>query len=792
MDKHVLIVDKALTKSLEKVNESKNSETANKFLLNGIFTEFDVENRNNRIYTAENFLPVMEKLIEKKNKLGVLFGEFDHPDVFDITGKNISHAIEDMRYNESENRIDGTIALLSTSWGKEARAIINDGYPLFVSSRAAGVTDANGNVALKELFTYDAVVDPGFSSARVSLNESMGYSATDDVPYRIYEMADGDVNKLFNDNKNDQKTNFDLKEMHTMLQNEAVKIEQQIMSKIKTDSPENVQKLLEKYDTINDELSNVNEYLEFLKSKISYLVTENSKLKTTNSELKEELNENTLYSNHLATSVKSLNKSYNEISKRLSVDEKFMEHIAENAEATIEFTEHVAKHVETANEQLKIQGSFMNYIAEENSVTQKFAENNAKELDITQKFVENNAKELDITQKFTENNAKELDITQKFTESVANETSAAQGFINYVAEEVQNEDIFLNYIAEKVDGLVGYNRKIVESIKNTNVVVNESAKDDENSIYNIDNIDEYLGLDEEQEIVNNIKEEFEDDDNIDNVETSEIDNTETEETETEETEETETDIDDVEQTVVDNVEETEEIIEPEGEDIENALLSKLVSILGTDETGIIIEITDDNKVIIQKSGSDETVSLGMEDEEFEIIDTENNITETVENVLAEIKKQKVLANEQPHFFNFLSEQQISDFKNLDKETQDAVVLAMNESEYFDSNDVLGVIKNVLNERSMSYEERLVSNIPTEIKESWNELPKNQKMSILTESKYFNLITSSDIENFWKTQPFAKTKNEAKLIKESLEIKEDEEFSDEFVDAFLEKMGVNNR
>lgn len=150
-EKYVMIVERGSEK-LNKVTESA-SNTSKKFLLSGIFTEFDIKNRNQRFYNAPNFIPVMENLLARKQQLGVLYGEFDHPDVFDIAGKNASHAIEALTHNESSNRVDGTIALLSTHWGKEARAIINDGYPLFVSSRAAGVTDGQGHVQLKELFT---------------------------------------------------------------------------------------------------------------------------------------------------------------------------------------------------------------------------------------------------------------------------------------------------------------------------------------------------------------------------------------------------------------------------------------------------------------------------------------------------------------------------------------------------------------------------------------------------------------------------------------------------------------
>lgn len=787
MNKHVLIVENA-TESL-RINESNKT---GKVILNGIFTEFDVENRNKRFYRADNFIPCMESLLKKKEKLGVLYGEFDHPDVFDITGKNISHAIEDMQYNESMNRIDGSIALLSTHWGKEARAIVNDGFPLFVSSRAAGMTDANGVVALKELFTYDIVVDPGFASARVSINESMGYKA-DDVPYRIYEMKDTHVNDLFNDNKNDRKTGNDLSFMKEMIQNELAKLEHQMVSKGKGISQLEFINLTEKYESLNEELKNVNQYLSFIQGKVNFLIKENTKLTQANKQLTDEINENISYANHLSSAIKNVNTVANTIQERLDVSEKMVEYVAENLKnsidettATVMFVEDLAKNTKAIYEDLKVQGSFVEYIAQENKVTQLFTENVASELNITQKFAENNANELKVTQLFVENNASELNVTQKFVENNANELFVTQKFAEYTANENMKNDVFHTYIAEKVDGIIGYNSKLVESLK-TNKAINESLTQNE-----LPEIEDYLGLEDELEIINNVQEEFEFDENteddttVDEVEPvtddtiiddTIIDDTIIDDTIEDQTQEIDTDFSDL-NTDIDTAVDSS---------IESELLSSLVRILGSDDTGVVIEITPDNKVIIQKSGSDETLELS--EGEYEPINTEENVTETVANVLAEMKKQKVLANQQPHFFSFLSEEQIADFKAFDNETKEAVMLAMNESEYFTTSDVLSIIGETLNNKAMSYEEKLVSNIPQSLKESWNALPKQQKLTVIAESKYFNLVTSADFKNYWNTSTFGKSVNspDAVLIKESFsDIKNDEGFSDDFINAFTSK------
>jgi hypothetical protein len=168
--KPVLIIENS-THGL-KLNESAKIE--DKYLLAGEFTTFDVKNRNERIYTAKDFVPHLENMMSKK-EWGVIYGEYDHPDSFDVSMKYVSHTIESAVYSPETNAVNGEIRLLNTQFGKDAKALVDDGLPLFVSSRAAGITESNGEVKLKQLFTYDIVADPGFSSAKMSIktiNES--------------------------------------------------------------------------------------------------------------------------------------------------------------------------------------------------------------------------------------------------------------------------------------------------------------------------------------------------------------------------------------------------------------------------------------------------------------------------------------------------------------------------------------------------------------------------------------------------------------------------------------------
>ncbi len=163
--KPVLIVENS-NNSL--INESKNGKKD--YTMSGVFTEFDIKNRNERVYTADKFLPALNELNSRISDLGVVYGEYDHPDVFDTSLSRASHTIRKAEYNKESNCIQGEIKLLNTHWGKEAKALVDDECPIFVSSRAAGITESDGSVTLKKLFTYDIVADPGFASAKMSMN----------------------------------------------------------------------------------------------------------------------------------------------------------------------------------------------------------------------------------------------------------------------------------------------------------------------------------------------------------------------------------------------------------------------------------------------------------------------------------------------------------------------------------------------------------------------------------------------------------------------------------------------
>ena len=107
---------------------------------------------------------------------GFILGELDHPvDRFDTQLKEASHKITDLWYDQNTACIMGKIEILDTPNGKIARQLVDSGYPVFVSSRAAGEVDQKSKeVHIEQIFTYDIVCTPGFAEARLErVNESM-------------------------------------------------------------------------------------------------------------------------------------------------------------------------------------------------------------------------------------------------------------------------------------------------------------------------------------------------------------------------------------------------------------------------------------------------------------------------------------------------------------------------------------------------------------------------------------------------------------------------------------------
>ncbi len=323
-DYNLLIVEKS-SSVLEQTGETKD------YVLEGVFGEIDVKNKNNRIYTEDEYLPQIKSL---QDKIGgsKLLGELDHPQQFDISLKNVSHVVEELRYDQENKKVMGKIRLLDTDAGKQAKALVDAGVPLHISSRAAGEVSEGGKVKIKQLFTYDLVADPGFENAQLNrVNESYGFD--NDESLFIYEVFKKEINKTTNENKKEQK----MEEF------------------VKTDDFNNYTKYLA-------------EQIKGLKSALTELTeTSTEGSATTNEDIKTV----TAHNDHIVESINNLTEYVKYVAEKTDQNIQYSEYLAEKTDQSIQYAEYVAEkadqgisyteHIAESVTKLK---DYSNYIAE--------------------------------------------------------------------------------------------------------------------------------------------------------------------------------------------------------------------------------------------------------------------------------------------------------------------------------------------------------------------------------------------------------------------------------------------
>lgn len=458
--KSVLIVENS-NNSL-RVNENQKND---KYLLGGTFTEFGVKNRNDRVYTADKFLPCLEELNGRINDLGVVYGEFDHPDVFDTSLSRSSHIIKSASYVKEGNRVEGEISLLGTYWGKEAKALVNDGCPIFVSSRAAGVTESDGTVTLKKLFTYDIVADPGFSSAKMSvksINESLGYQP--DSNFRIYEMSDeSKINDLFNMNTNDFVTKNQLTDYSNYLVNELATTKKEVKKALTKGNltPQKMEQLLEYYEELNSTNEKMAKYLDYLAEKVQVVVSQSKTIQEENAKLKDTTDKLIEHNDYLA---ENLEKNIN-----------YSEYIAENLDKNISYGEYLA-------ENLDKNISYSEYIAENLDKNIAYSEYLAENLDKNISYSEYIAESLDKNISYSEYLAEHLDNSIAYSEYLAEHVEGNIAYSEYIAENLDDNIAYSEYLAENIDNSISYQSMIVEKLNGEQL--NESS--DENKFPTIE------------------------------------------------------------------------------------------------------------------------------------------------------------------------------------------------------------------------------------------------------------------------------------------------------------------
>jgi hypothetical protein len=388
--KKLLILERANS------NLSQNISDDGTIILEGVFTEFGIRNKNNRIYEEKEVLPHINELNEKV-KSGKLLGELDHPKDFDISLSNVSHVVESLNYDSAKKQVIGRIRLLNTSKGKEAQSLIKDGIPLHISSRAAGTVDESGKVKIKKFFTYDLVADPGFENAELSrVNESYGFDNDDTLI--IYEMEEP---KNTNDKKEpimeDQKNYVTVEDFQKYT--EYVK---SVLNNVKESSNSNnseiVEKLVKYTEHVAEKVNQLSEYSEYLS---------------------ENLDKSISFSDYLAENVNKIKNYATYLAEELDSTIQYTEHVAEKADQGIQYAEHVAEKVDQNI-------AYSNYLKENVEKGIKYSNYVAEKVDQGIQYTEHLAEKVDQGILYTEHVAENLEHSINYTEYLAENINAVQ------------------------------------------------------------------------------------------------------------------------------------------------------------------------------------------------------------------------------------------------------------------------------------------------------------------------------------------------------------------------------
>jgi hypothetical protein len=423
--KQLLILERSTS------NLSSTKDNDGSIVLEGVFTEIGIKNKNNRIYEEKEVLPHINEL-QQKVKQTKLLGELDHPKDFDISLSNVSHVVEDLRYDADKKQVIGKIRLLNTSKGKEAQALIQDGIPLHISSRAAGTVDESGRVKIKKFFTYDLVADPGFENAQLSrVNESFGFE--NDSNLYIYEISE----KTTEDKK---YLNMETKTFVTVEDfNNYTEYVKGVLENLKesqsSNQEETVQKLIKYTEHIAEKVNKLTDYADYLAENVdkgisysNYLAENVNKVKEYADYLAEELDNNIQYGEYVAEKADQGIRFSNYLAENLENGIKYSEYIAEKTEQNINYSNYIAENLDKGI-------SYSNYLAENLEKGIKYSEYIAESLSSPDLNVNESVQTVQVNE-YKESITEKLN---RLIESAKPKISAEYHFMNFLTEGKRNE-----------------------------------------------------------------------------------------------------------------------------------------------------------------------------------------------------------------------------------------------------------------------------------------------------------------------------------------------------------------
>jgi hypothetical protein len=439
-------------------------EESGAYVLEGCFGEIDKLNRNNRIYTESEYLPQIESL-QAKIKSSKLLGELDHPQTFDISLKNVSHIIEELSYNKDTKQIMGKIRLLDTDAGKQAKALVDAGVPLHISSRAAGTVESNGQVKIKQLFTYDLVADPGFANAELKrVNEALGF---DDDNIFIYE-----INNI--ENNQTQTTENKMEQSRFVSTEDFNKYSKYLATEIKGLK----ESLTEKNnDTFAKEVESLKEYSSYLAEKMNSVIEYNNYMA-------EKLDQTIEHGDHIAEKVDQSIQYSEKIAESVNKVKEYSNYLAEAFNDGAATHENMLKYVTYLKENLEKVTEYAEYIAEnvnKNLIVEADTDAGLPAEDIKAKADDKTPLVKDADGKVYPHGGEAEDDAKKLEDELAEEPKG-DDVGKEVTEEVDRMDAYKKEISEKLQALVEKATVKVSNNPHFFAFISEAKKEEFNSL----------------------------------------------------------------------------------------------------------------------------------------------------------------------------------------------------------------------------------------------------------------------------------------------------------------------
>ena len=474
-EKKLLIVERC-DNSLQHIEEGNDS-----IVLKGVFTTFNVKNRNGRVYESSDFLPHVENL-KSVIESGSLLGELDHPHTFETTLANASHVVESLEYDPQQNAVIGKIRLLNTSKGKDAQALVRDGIPLHISSRAAGTVDESGRVRLQQLFTYDLVAEPGFANAvltRVNegvdqnpisdesrralqaMNESYNYinenckKVIDDGYFEAYELSEDLNTDLAPENAKGGTSVPNFAPEQAELNNNTASTSMVIPGQDNTNNNNNNMEDKGQYILYSDfqkYSEHLSEVISDLQSAIANYKSELAKIKVSGDPTRpsQQYDSNNVDNSMIADLVAK------EVESKVAC--------AGNAECVIDDVEAIRSKTDSMEEKYDALMQYTKYLAEtlDRSISyQNYVSEESNKIIAHNNYLAENMNKMIAHQDYL---AENLNDTISYQNYLAESLDSAIDYESYLAENLDNSMKYQDYLAENLDNSMKYQDYLAESL----------------------------------------------------------------------------------------------------------------------------------------------------------------------------------------------------------------------------------------------------------------------------------------------------------------------------------------